>query len=72
MLIMVVFLMDFQSEKSPEKKTPTISLAPADRQFGTIAENEAAIFPLIPMVSVNLRSVFQDTCLHISISANLC
>lgn len=47
--------MDFQPEKSPEKKTPTISLATADRQLGIIAENEAAIFPLIPTASMNLR-----------------
>lgn len=55
MLIMVSFLMDIHPEKSPEKKTPTINLATADRQFGTTAKNEAAIFPLIPIASENLR-----------------
>lgn len=71
MLIMVSFLMDIHPEKSPEKKTPTISVTTADRQFWTTAENEAAIFPLIPIASGNAESAFQDSCLHMSVPANL-
>lgn len=46
--------MDFQPEKSPERRSPTISLATPDRQFGII-EDEKATYPLIPITSMNLR-----------------
>lgn len=53
MLIMVSFLMGIHPEKS--QKTLTVSLATAERQFQTTAENEAETFPLIPIASENLR-----------------